>query len=375
MNKRNLSLLILMALLTHACIPVPPSSPTPTSIIQETLTPGENLTPTSTPSAIFTETATPTDTETSTPTSTSVPTSSPSPLSIPALNDWDAGSLAFSHGAQGEWDHILWGGFANSLIKKGDIYYLYYQGSLFYDDTDCESVAHRSIGVATSTDGIHWTKSSRNPVITWTSQGSIEEGAVSSAAWLGPDGRIYIYYGANTGSGCLINASARLAMSDDGESFLDLGVVLSGSDPNVWGSGDEIFPIGISSHENQWHLYYTPNGVLQSRKLGVAIGSSPNIFTQSFGINDGAIPAWGPVSIIIGSPDSVLITNPNDGSAPINIYKFDAQNPSLVQLHDSYELPNCTQASVIYESVTRHWMLSCRDQNADNYYIRNAFTP
>jgi hypothetical protein len=369
MKNRSLAPLILMALITYACIPVPPSSPTPTSIIQETLT------PTSTPSAIFTETATPTDAETSTPTSTSVPTSSPSPFSIPELNDWDAGSLAFSHGQEGEWDHILWGGFANSLIKKGDTYYLYYQGSLFYDETDCESVAHRSIGVATSTDGISWVKSARNPVITWSSQGSIEEGAVSSAAWLGADGKIYVYYGANTGSGCTVNADARLAVSEDGENFQDLGEVLSGRDPNVWGAGDEIFPIGVYSHENNWYLYYTPNGVPLSRKLGVAIGNSVTTFTQSMGLNDSTIPAWGPVSIIIGSPDSVLITNPKDGSAPINIYKFDAYNPSLVQLHDSYELPNCTQASVIYESVTRHWMLSCRDQYADNYYIRNAFTP
>jgi hypothetical protein len=49
------------------------------------------------------------------------------PQIIPTLNDWQAGSLAFSHGSEGEWDFILWGGFANSLIKKGNTYYLYYQ--------------------------------------------------------------------------------------------------------------------------------------------------------------------------------------------------------------------------------------------------------
>jgi hypothetical protein len=151
-------------------------------------------------------------------------------LIIPTRNDWQAGSLAFSRGSEGEWDHILWGGFANSLIKKGDTYYLYYQGSPSYDN-QCESVSQRAIGVATSTDGISWVKSARNPVITWSSQGSIEEGAVSSAAWVGEDGKIYIYYGANTGTGCNVNASVRLAVSEDGENFQDLGEVLSGSDP------------------------------------------------------------------------------------------------------------------------------------------------
>ena len=94
---------------------------------------------------------------------------------IPGQNDWDTGTLALSSGAEGQWDRYLWGGFANSLIKKGNTFYLYYQGSPSYDNT-CDSVAHRAIGVATSMDGIHWVKSPNNPVITWSNQGSIEKG-------------------------------------------------------------------------------------------------------------------------------------------------------------------------------------------------------
>jgi hypothetical protein len=293
---------------------------------------------------------------------------------IPRLSDWDTGSLAFSHGASGEWDYILWGGFANSLIKKDDTYYLYYQGSASYNN-QCDSVSNRAIGVATSTDGIHWAKSPNNPVISWSSRGSIEEGAASSAAWLGTDGKIYIYYGANTGTGCSVNSSARLAVSEDGFNFQDMGEVLSGSNPNVWGSGDELFPVGAYSYNNQWNLYYIPNGVALSRKLGVAIGSSPTTFTQTIGLNNSTIPAWGPVSIILNGSNSVLITNPNDGSESIDLYRFDAINPALIQLHDSYPLPNCTQPSVIFESSTLHWMMSCRDNNSENYYIKNACSP
>ena len=139
--------------------------------------------------------------------------------------------------------------------------------------------------MATSTDGVQWVKSANNPVITWASQGSIEEGAVSSAAWLDADGRIFIFYGANTGIGCIVHADARLAVSEDGVNFQDLGTVLSGSDPNLWGSGDEIFPVGVYSNANQLYLYYVPNGVPLSRKLGVSIGSSPTLFTQSLGLN------------------------------------------------------------------------------------------
>src|SRR5215216_589301 len=397
MKNRNFALLLVVTFLAYACVPYPSGSgspmPTygPTSLkLTATLSPFETakftpfptLTETFTPSPTFTETSTSTETATSTSTETSTPTATftasppPNAITIPGLSDWDAGSLAFSHGSEGEWDFFLWGGFANSLIKKGDTYYLYYQGSPSYDN-QCDSVAQRSIGVATSTDGIQWVKSANNPVITWSGQGSIEEGAASSAAWLGADGKIYIYYGANTGSGCSVNASARLAVSEDGVNFQDVGEVLSGRDPTVWGSGDEIFPVGIYSHENQWYLYYVPNGVSLSRKLGVAIGVSPIVFTQSMGVNDSTIHAWGPVSIILEGLESVLITNPNDGSGSINIYRFSANNPAVVQFQDSYTLSNCNQASVLYESIEsgHHWMISCRDQNADNYYIRNAFTP
>lgn len=323
-------------LAVNACIPIPATTPSPK--------PGYTITPSGT-----------------------LPV-------IPSLSDWDDGTLAFTHGAEGEWDHILWGGFANSLIKKGDTYFLYYQGSSSYDE-QCESVSQRAIGVATSTDGVQWVKSARNPVITWSGQGSIEEGATSSAAWLGADGRIYVYYGANTGSGCTVRANARLAVSEDGEIFQDAGEVLSGMDPGVWGAGDEIFPVGITASENKWYLYYTPNGVSVSRKLGLAIGSSTIYFFQSQGVNAGTIPAWGPVSIIPNGSQSILIVNPNDGSGDIDIYRFDEANPALVTLHDSYAIPNCIQGSVLYEKDTHHWMTACRDQNAENYFIRHANTP
>jgi hypothetical protein len=295
----------------------------------------------------------------------------PNSIVIPSFNDWEAGIVAFSHGTEGEWDHILWGGFANSLIKKGDTYYLYYQGSSSYDN-QCESVSQRAIGVATSTDGINWVKSTRNPVISWSSQGSIEEGAASSAAWVGEDGKIYIYYGANTGTGCNVNASVRLAVSEDGENFQDLGEVLSGSDPNVWGSGDEIYPVGAYSYENQWYLYYIPNGVSLSRKLGIASGDNYDNFTQTTGLNDSSTDSWGPVSILLNGSDAVLFTNPNGGNGPINIYRFNAANPSVINLYDSYTLPDCTQSSVIHESNEERWLMSCRDTGAENYLIRFA---
>lgn len=388
MKQTTLILLTLLLVLSNACLPIPPTTlpvtptltltppafPTETSTSTATVSLTESSTPTEsvTPSATPTLSASPTDTMTSTATETSTPT--PAPISIPSLGDWDSGTLAFSQGAEGEWDHILWGGFANSLVKKGDTYYLYYQGSPSYDEI-CESVAHRAIGVATSTDGIHWTKSPRNPVLTWSSQGSIEEGAVGSAVWVGADGRFYLYYGANTGAGCTVRANLRLAVSEDGEIFEDAGEVLSADDQDVWGWGDEFHPVGAYSHENRWYLYYIPNGVSLARKLGVASGGSPASFEQSTGLNDSTVPAWGPVSVVVSGAESVLVTNPEGVDGPQNFYRFDAANPASVQLQDSYNIPDCTQASVLYEHDTGRWLVSCRSQAADHYTIRNAYTP
>ena len=138
---RSLLLLSFAALVSNACLPIPPAPPTttPTGMNTATFFPSEtpSLTPYSTettlpsftPSPTLTETGTATPISTSTSTVTTNPPTSPVPLTFPSLDDWDAGRLAFSHGAEGEWDYILWGGFANSLIRKGNTYYLYYQGS------------------------------------------------------------------------------------------------------------------------------------------------------------------------------------------------------------------------------------------------------
>ena len=292
-------------------------------------------------------------------------------ISPPTLSDWQEGVVALTHGGEGEWDYYLWGGFSNSLIKMGNMYYLYYQGSPSYDE-QCGSVSYRGIGLATSTDGINWFKSDKNPVISWSSQGSVEEGAASSASWVGDDGKIYIYYGANTGSGCLVNTSARLAVSDDGIVFQDLGEVLSGSNLNVWGAGDELFPVGAYSYADNWYLYYIPNGVPQTRKLGIATGNSAVNFTESDGINNGSIPSWGPVSVLPNGTESLLFTNPNDPSGLLNIYTFDVSNPNTISLYDTYTIPDCTQSSLLYEANENRWMISCRDATASKYIIRRT---
>jgi hypothetical protein len=289
-------------------------------------------------------------------------------LTLPQNTDWVTKGVAIREGAEGQWDRYLWGGFSNNLIKKGSTYYHYYQGSAYYDNT-CESVAYRAIGVATSTDGINWTKHSGNPVIKWSSKGSIEEGASGSGAWLRSDGKVYIYYGANTGTGCTVNTAGRLAVSSDGVNFTDMGQVISPTNSNIWGYGDEIHPVGVYEYGGKWNVFYIPNGVSIYRKLGVVSGNSSTNLTTSSAVNSGNLSAWGTVSTVLNGSSSYAFVNDPGTGLPINAYRFDPTSPANMTLEKSYTFSDCQRGSVIHDGSQSRWLMLCRESANGAYYL------
>src|SRR5688572_16112845 len=112
---------------------------------------------------------------------------------IPAQDDWVDQGIILEAGAEREWDYYLWGGFAFSVIKRAGTYYLYYQGSSDYRTEYDETVLWRAIGVATSSDGTHFTKYESNPVLKWFPNQSGEEGAVSSGVTLAEQGETFLF--------------------------------------------------------------------------------------------------------------------------------------------------------------------------------------
>jgi hypothetical protein len=276
---------------------------------------------------------------------------------IPAQSGWlDCGPI-LAAGEEGDWDHLLWGGFAASVVKKDGTYYLYYQGASGYDEGE-GTVTWRSIGVATSPDGINFTKYAANPVLTWFPNSNLEEGAVSAGAFLDETGEVALYYGANSwAGGRSVNADGRLAVSADGFHFTDAGIVLYHRDRSLWGAGDELFPI-IGFHDaGRWFAYYIPNGVLQKGKLGVAWGSDRNQLANSTAArtNGLTIPVWGPGSSARIGPDTyalflndvyrgrgptmevrvVSLSTPGSLSAPVQTYRFGDVWEGVVYLDES----------------------------------------
>lgn len=296
--------------------------------------------------------------------STTTPTPLPviddlsSNIQIPAQDDWVDYGIILEAGSEGEWDYYLWGGFAFSVIKKDDTYYLYYQGSSEYSAGFDESVFWRAIGVATSNDGIHFSKYVGNPIITWFPNQYGEEGAVSSGVTLDEHGKTFIFYGANTQEGpTTVNADVRAASSEDGFSFSDMGFVLNRKDRSIWGSGDELFSVDTIYDSGKWIVYYIPNGNSKTGLLGVAFGNQFNELDQSSQVtsNNQPVVVWGTAGHVkLGSDTYALILNnvrenrtevrlmslqaPYIVSEPVTVYQFDEVQQANLLLDEENEL-------------------------------------
>lgn len=201
---------------------------------------------------------------------------------IPAASDWKEYGVVLEAGPPDSWDSILAGASSpSSIVKKDGRYYLYYGGASGVRADN--GPAFRSLGVATSPDGIRFTKYENNPVVVHRPTGLDEEGANSAAVMLDHQGRFVMFYGAATQINAeSINADARLALSEDGLHFeLPGPIVLDHRSPSLFGGGDEIFPLSAYHHAGRWFVYYVPNGGRSPWSLGVAWGMSPTDFRQS----------------------------------------------------------------------------------------------
>jgi hypothetical protein len=299
-----------------------------------------------------------------------VTTPSPLPESqIPRQADWvDYGSV-LTKGVQGEWDLYLWGGFAFSIIKKDGTYYLYYQGSSDYRTAYDETVLWRTIGVATSQDGVNFVKYPHNPVLTWFPNQNGEEGAVSSGATLGPEGEIVLYYGANTEETPItINADGRAAFSSDGFSFTDRGMVLDHRNRAIWGHGDELFPINAIYDRGRWIVYYIPNGVALEETLGVAYGSSHDQLTNSAAVMDGSsrISVWGTAghARIDDNYYALILNNVRTKRTEVRLTSLDAPD-RMSEPIAVYDLGDAQQAVFYLDRDVRTWFMYYR---APDYY-------
>lgn len=322
-------------------------------------------------------TATPTTPTTPTTPSTQIPATALPELSIriPAQEDWVDQGIILDAGKQGDWDLYLWGGFAFSVIKKDGTYYLYYQGSSDYRTEFDETVLWRAIGVATSSNGIQFTKYAGSPVLAWFPNQYGEEGAVSSGITLGEQGETFLFYGANTQSGpTTVNADARAASSPDGFNFTDLGVVIDRKDRSVWGGGDEVFPVAAIHDAGKWILYYIPNGTPEGGLLGVAQGSQYNRLEKSSVVtsNNQPIPVWGTAGHVKLDSDTyaIILNNVRERRTEVRLMSLHAPHVLSVPVA-VYQFDEVQQAALLLDQENETWFMYYRTHE-NSYGVKTA---
>ena len=253
-------------------------------------------------------------------------------IAIPTEADWvDHGLVIDASPLSQGWDAIFEGKTPCSVVQKDGVMYLYYVGADNYiSQKDNIGPSHRSIGVATSTDGVHWTKYAANPVITFSSSGNPEEGAVSGGVFLDTNGDFIAYYGANISSSPTspyVNADTRVARSTDGFNFSGSSIVVNHADPGVYGYGDELHASMGYTSGGIYYAFYVPNGVPQKGQLAASWGSSYDNLTNNGPVTSGGstILARRPGSIVPIGNDTLAFFNSH--TAPITVRTAAANDP------------------------------------------------
>ena len=123
--------------------------------------------------------------------------------------NWSKYGAVLDKGTSGEWDDYKI--HHPSVVKEGSTYYMYYGG-------------HRSgqsyrIGMATSSNGINWTKYAENPILTWGEDGEFDDNMLRPSKPIIIDGVWYMFYWAYDGS----SSGMGLAVSTNGYTWTKKG--------------------------------------------------------------------------------------------------------------------------------------------------------
>lgn len=178
--------LMLSSFFWAACSPVADPAPTETAVLMSS-TPTQAATATAEPTARPDPTSSPTHTPTSTelPTEAPEPTATFVPLSAGPFLDSGEQSI-FGPDVDHTWESLMI--FTAGLVEADDVYYQYYTG------LGARWPEQVGIGVATSSDGITWSRAVERPVLTADGIPFAVQTILGSSALVMEDGTWVLYF-------------------------------------------------------------------------------------------------------------------------------------------------------------------------------------
>jgi hypothetical protein len=303
-----------------------------------------------------------------------------SEILIPERSDWSSPKeiVGLRLGPQGSWDDFQPGAITPcTIINLSGTYYLYYVGSDGKRDHD-NGPAHRKLGLATSSNGINFTKYDGNPILSWSPSNNDEEGIFGAKALL-IDGTVHLYINTTSAANATTDqvwADVHLVTSTDGRHFSKPVLVLDHRNANVVGYGDELGPTGIMYNEGKWSLYYYAKGMgVSSWGLCLATGDSPTSFGSTKPLIDekAFFGTGGDVHWLSGSRIAMFFQKRSDWSQ-IEVYTAPSDNPDKLTKARTWDsFAHEEGVTVILDELAGKWFMYERNlSEGSKTFVRTA---
>lgn len=300
-------------------------------------------------------------------------------VKIPQISEWEEVGIVLAKGSPGTWDARLTGMINPCVvIKKSGTYFLYYIGASGDRTTD-GGPAFRALGVATSSDGIHYRKYDSNPILKHLPHNNQEEGIFSAASSLDENGQIALHYGALWASNPTtesVQASIALATSIDGLNFRDRGHIVRWNDESVWGYGDELFPVGSYRVDRNWYVYYIAKGAKEPKwSLGLATGpAADNLPNSEAAVRQFNFFYSGGDPVLIGADKIALYIETLDPRHKIEIRTASLSAPAqLSNPIETYDYKSTLKGQTVFlDTELGKWFMYYLSSDGANIRVKTA---
>ncbi len=216
------------------------------------------------------------------------------------------------------------------VSKVGGTYYMHYVSGFDGCWNSAADVNHQSLGLATSTNGINFTKHSGNPVLkphNFVPVSSHEEGIRTGYIhYLPSKGKFYGYFGVESPGGsqtCNFGGGGQCGCNIEVDARVFLATSVNGTNWNVVGpvsgsyaqSGHEVYASGWVTNGSTFGLYITK--AQGGKNKHASIGSNPLSLSQ---LGTVSALSWGHAGLDAYLHDDnntiTLIYNPQGGTHP-----------------------------------------------------------